>query len=87
MYAVNMFYYHWLIKKLLWFMAWQNIARWEIGFSGQFRGLSRDWSHHKTQQFLAMAKTKSKKTKNIEFKAKCSQSLFQKNFILKDLRQ
>ena len=29
-YAVNMFYYHWLIKKLLWPMARQNIARWEI---------------------------------------------------------
>ena len=23
-------YYHWLIKKLLWSMAGQNIARWEI---------------------------------------------------------
>ena len=28
--AVNMFYYHWLIKKLLWPMAGQNIARQEI---------------------------------------------------------
>ena len=30
LYAVNMFYYHWLIKKLLWPMAGQNIAKWEI---------------------------------------------------------
>ena len=28
--AVNMFYYHWLIKKHLWPMTGQNIARWEI---------------------------------------------------------
>ena len=30
LYAVNMFYYHWLIKNLLWPMAGQNIARREI---------------------------------------------------------
>ena len=29
-YAVNMLYYHWSIKKLLWSMAGQNTARWEI---------------------------------------------------------
>ena len=27
LYTVNIFYYHWLIKKLLWPMAEQNIAR------------------------------------------------------------
>ena len=27
LYVVNMFNYHWLIKKLLWPMAGQNIAR------------------------------------------------------------
>ena len=27
LYAVNMFYYYWLIKKLLWPIAGQNIAR------------------------------------------------------------
>ena len=32
MYAVNMFYYHWLIKKLLWSMKEQTIAG---GKSGQ----------------------------------------------------
>ena len=30
LYAVNMFYYCWLIKKLFWPMAGQNITRWEI---------------------------------------------------------
>ena len=30
LYAVNIFYYHWLIKKLLWSVARQNIVRWEI---------------------------------------------------------
>ena len=30
LYAVNMFYYQWLIKKLLWLMAVQNVAREEI---------------------------------------------------------
>ena len=30
LYAVNMFYYHWLIKKLIWPMTGQNIARWKI---------------------------------------------------------
>ena len=29
LYGVNMFYYHWLIKKLLWPMAGQNITRQE----------------------------------------------------------
>ena len=29
LYAVNMFYYNWLIKKLLWPMAGQNTARLE----------------------------------------------------------
>ena len=29
LYAMNMFYYHWLIKKMLWPMAGQNIARQE----------------------------------------------------------
>ena len=27
LHAVNMFYYHWLIKKLFWPMAGQNTAR------------------------------------------------------------
>ena len=30
LYAVNVFYYHWSIKKLLWTIAGQNIARQEI---------------------------------------------------------
>lgn len=30
LYAVNVFYYHWLIEKLLWSMAGKNIARQEI---------------------------------------------------------
>ena len=30
LHAVNMLFYYWLIKKLLWPMAEQNIARWEI---------------------------------------------------------
>ena len=30
LYAVNMFYCHWLIKKLFWPMAGQNIARQKI---------------------------------------------------------
>ena len=30
LYAVNMFYYHWLMKNLLWPMIGQNIAGWEI---------------------------------------------------------
>ena len=30
LYAVNVFYYPWFIKKLLWPMAGQNKARWEI---------------------------------------------------------
>ena len=30
LYAVNMFCFYWLIKKLLWPMAGQNVARWEI---------------------------------------------------------
>ena len=30
LYAVNMFYYNWLIKKLLWPMAGQNKARQKI---------------------------------------------------------
>ena len=30
LYAINMFYYHCLIKKLLWPMVGQNIARQEI---------------------------------------------------------
>lgn len=30
LYAVNTFYYHWLIEKLLWSMTGQNIARQEI---------------------------------------------------------
>lgn len=29
LYAVNMFYHHWLIKKLLWPVAGQNIDRWK----------------------------------------------------------
>ena len=31
LYAVNMFYYHWLIKKLIWPIAGQNITKqgWE----------------------------------------------------------
>ena len=29
LYAVNVFYYHWLTKKLLWPMVEQNIGRWE----------------------------------------------------------
>ena len=28
MYAVNMLYYHWLIKNLLWSMTGQSIGRW-----------------------------------------------------------
>ena len=30
LYVINIFYYHWLVKKLLWPMAGQNIARQEI---------------------------------------------------------
>ena len=30
LYAENIFYHHWLIKKLLWPMAGQNRAKWEI---------------------------------------------------------
>lgn len=30
LYVVNMFYYHWLINKLLWPMAWQNIVSLKI---------------------------------------------------------
>ena len=29
-YAMNMFYYHWLFKKMLWAIDQQNIARQEI---------------------------------------------------------
>ena len=29
LYAMNMFYYHWLIKKLLWPITGKNIARLE----------------------------------------------------------
>lgn len=30
LHVVNLFYYSWLIKKLYWPMAWQNITRWDI---------------------------------------------------------
>ena len=29
LYDVNMFYYHWLVRNLLYPMAWKNIVRWK----------------------------------------------------------
>ena len=42
LYSVNTFYYYWLIKKLLWPTAGQNIARWEIQAEIEEE---RRWSH------------------------------------------
>ena len=37
-----MFYYHWLIKKLIWPIARQNIARWKIQPEIRERGRVRE---------------------------------------------
>ena len=42
--AVNMFYYHWLIKKMLWPMSEQNIAKWEI--QAEIRGGKKSVRYH-----------------------------------------
>ena len=46
LYAVNMFYYYWLIKKLPKTMAGQNIARWEIQARDRGRKMAELEKHH-----------------------------------------